>query len=418
MKSSDGILKHLFTKKMLIIFFQSFSSGLPILLIGSTLKIWLKRENIDIGVIGYFGWAALAYSLKFIWAPVLDRYALTKWGRRKSWMLLTQVLLAIFIAGMGFINPQTNLPLLAVFAVIVGFLSATQDIAIDAYRREYLTDEELGIGSSMNIYGYRIAMLVAGGLGISMVGTEPFNLGWGTLYFIMALFMGVGIITTFFAPEPEVEGPPPRTLRESVVEPFREFLTRRGALLLLAFVFLFKFGDAVGGAMLNPFYVEMGYTNANIGVIAKTFGMISTLFGFFIGGLGVYYFGITRSLFIFGILQIVSTAMPSLILYTGPQIWSLATVVISEDVSQAMGTSAFIAYMQTLSNRRYTATQYAILSSVASLGRNFFSGFAGDMVKGMGWEGYFYSCAVLGIPGLLVLWWLKSVQKKEAVATS
>jgi PAT family beta-lactamase induction signal transducer AmpG len=415
-KKTDGILKHLFTKKMLIILAMSFSSGLPLLLIGSTLKLWLKRENIDIGVIGFFGWASLSYSLKFVWAPILDRYQLTRFGRRKSWLLLTQILLVVFIAAMGFVDPTSNLALLATFAVIVGFLSATQDIAIDAYRREYLSDEELGLGASMNIYGYRIAMLVAGGLMISLVGTTDFyfSITWSQLYWIMALFMSVGILTTLVAPEPEIQGPPPRTLRESFVDPFKEFLNRRGAYVLLAFVFLFKFGDAIGGAMLNPFYVEMGFTNANIGVIAKTFGMGSSLFGFFLGGLGVYYLGNYRSLWLFGILQILSTAAPALILYTGPQIWSLGTVVVFEDVSQAMGTAAMVAFMQTLSNRRYTATQYAILSSVASLGRNFFSGFSGSMVKMLGWEWFFYTCALIGIPGLIMLYLMNRMHTKAA----
>lgn len=413
---SDSLLKHLFTKKMLIIFFMSFSSGLPLLLIGSTLKLWLKRENVDVGTIGYFGWVGLSYSLKFLWAPLLDRYSLTSLGRRRSWLLLTQVLLMITIAAMGFVNPSSALSTLAILAIIVGFLSATQDIAIDAYRREYLEDSELGIGSSFNIYGYRIGMLVAGGLGISLVGTGStyFDITWGQLYFGMALCMFVGIITTLLAPEPVIEGLPPRTLMESVIDPFREFLQRSGALKILLFVFLFKLGDAMGGAMLNPFYVDMGFSNASIGAIAKIFGMGSTMIGFFLGGLGVYYMGIHRSLWFFGILQVLSVAACSLLTYTGPQLWALASVVVFEDVSQGMGTVAFVAFMGALSNKRYTATQYAILSSVATLGRNFFSGFSGDMVKHLGWEPFFYTCALIGVPGLIMLFFMDKM-KSEAV---
>lgn len=410
----DNVLGHLFTRKMLIIFFLSFASGLPILLIGSTLKLWLAREHVDISAIGYFSWVGMAYSLKFLWAPLLDRFTLLKIGRRRSWMLVTQILLGVLIAAMGLLNPQTSLSALAGLAVLVGFLSATQDIAVDAYRREYLTDQELGIGSSINIYGYRVAMLVAGGFGISLVGSGVINLSWNELYYLMGLCMGVGVIATLLAPEPQIEGQPPKSLKDSFVEPLREFLQRDGAWVILAFVFLFKLGDALGGAMLNPFYVEMGYGNAEIGLIAKTFGLASSLVGLFLGGLGAYYLGIYRSLWVFGVLQALSTAAFALVTYTGAQVWALATVVIFEDVSQGMGTASFVAFMGALSNKKYTATQYAVLSSVATLGRNFFSGFSGDMVKHLGWEYFFYTCALIAVPGLLMLGIMNRYQKKSA----
>ncbi|MBO9668355.1 MAG: MFS transporter, partial [Bdellovibrio sp.] len=296
-----------------------------------------------------------------------------------------------------------DLRLMALMAVLLAFFSATQDIAIDAYRRELLTNEELGLGSSLNIYGYRIAMLVSGGAGIGLVGSELWPISWGQLYFLMAGFMGIGLITTLFAPEPKLEAPPPKTLLEAIVEPFAEFLKRPGAFYILSFVLLYKLGDALAIALLNPFYVEMGFTNADIGLVAKFFGVISSLVGFFLGGIAIFYIGIYRSLWVFGIMQALSTASFAILTYTGAKILPFAAVVVFEDVSTGMATSAFVAFMGALSNKKYTATQYAILSSVATLGRTFFSGFTGDMVKSLGWANFFYVCALVAIPGLLML---------------
>jgi PAT family beta-lactamase induction signal transducer AmpG len=411
------LLKEIFSKKMLITFLLGFSSGLPLLLTGGTLKTWLAREQVDISMIGYFGWVGLAYSLKFIWAPLMDRFTISqKLGRRRGWMLLSQVLLVASIAGIGMFDPKFSLMNMAVLAILTAFFSATQDIVIDAYRRELLKNEELGFGSSMNMYGYRIAMLFSGGLGIGLVGSETWNISWSELYYIMAALMGIGILTTLWAPEPKVEEAPPRTLMSAVVDPFREFLKRDGAYVMLMFVFLFKLGDALSGAMLNPYYVFIGYSNADIGLIAKTFGLISSLVGLFLGSTLMYYIGIYRSLWIFGILQALSTGAFAILTMTGPQNWALAFTVCFEDVSSGMGNSAFIAFISAITNKRYTATQYAILSSVATLGRNFFSGFSGDMVKGLGWANFYYTCMFIAIPGLLMLFLMRKYQKQtEAV---
>lgn len=398
-------MKDFFSKKMLIVFFLGFSSGLPLLLTGGTLKTWLAREQVDISTIGYFSWVGMSYSLKFIWAPLLDRFTLFAAGRRRSWMLATQMALMACIAWMGTMDPKISIQTMAIVAVLIAFFSATQDIAIDAFRREYLKEEELGLGSSMNMYGYRIAMLLSGGLGIGLVGSSAVNLTWNQLYFVMALFMVVGMLFTIWAPEPVMgANDQPRTLKSAVMDPFKEFLTRDKAIIILLFVFLFKLGDALSGAMLNPFYVQMGYTNEDIGLIAKTFGLASSLVGLFIGGIVIYSIGILRSLWIFGILQALSTATFALITFTGPQQWSLAVAVIFEDVSSGMGSAAFVAYLAALTNKKYTATQYAILSSLATVGRNFFSGFTGEMVKSLGWAPFFYSCALIAIPGLIMLY--------------
>ncbi len=380
---------------------------------GGTLKLWLSREQVDISTIGYFSWVGMAYSLKFLWSPLLDRFSLGKLGRRRSWMIATQVAIAASLAFIGTLNPLENLSLMAAIAVLVALFSATQDIAIDAFRREYLSNEELGIGSSMNIYGYRVAMLISGGVGISLVGSDFINLSWGQLYYLIAACMLIGIGTTLWAPEPKISGPMPRTLLEAIVDPFAEFLKRPGAWFILSFVFVFKLGDALSGALLNPFYAEMGFTNTDIGIVAKIFGMSSSLGGLFLGGLIIYHIGIYKSLWAFGILQGLSTAAFALITFTGAQVWALASVVVFEDITSGMGSAAFVAFMAALSNRKYTATQYAILSSIATLGRNFFSGFSGDMVKILGWAPFFYVCGLIAIPGLLMLFKMKKYQRDD-----
>lgn len=398
-----SVLREVFSTRMLILLALGFSSGLPLLLTGGTLKIWLAREQVDISTIGYFSWVGMSYSLKFLWAPLLDRFSILPIGRRKSWMVVTQLAIAGLLFFMAGLNPHQNLALMAGIAVLIAFFSATQDIAIDAYRRELLEDNELGLGTTMGMYGYRIAMILTGGVGVGFVGAAPFDLTWGQLYAVMAVCMAVGLVTTLLAPEPKIEAGTPKTLRAAVLEPFKEFLARDGAVVVVLFVFLFKLGDALGGALLTPFYVEMGYSNADIGYIAKTVGLTSSLVGMFIGGMIMLRLGMYRSLWFFGILQALSTAGFALITFTGPQNWALAVTVIFEDVSAGMGNAAFVAFIASVSNRRYTATQFAILSSIAMLGRNFFSGFSGDMVKALGWAPFFFTCAAIAIPGLLML---------------
>ncbi len=301
--STKTFFRDFFSKKMLLVFFMGFSSGLPLLLTGGTLKTWLAREQVDISTIGYFSWVGMSYSLKFIWAPLLDRFSFFNWGRRRSWMLVTQILLTGLISSLFLFDPKDSLSTIAGIAVLIAFFSATQDVAIDAYRREFLRDMELGMGSSVTQYGYRIAMLISGGLGIGLVGSSWLNLSWQQLYLVMGLIMTLGIVTTLIAPEPNLDSTQrPKTLRSAVVEPFKEFFTRDKALIILAFVFLFKLGDALSGAMLNPYYVQMGYSNEDIGLIAKTFGLISSLVGLFIGGAVIYSIGIYRSLVVFGFL--------------------------------------------------------------------------------------------------------------------
>ena len=401
----SNFFKAYFSKRLLIIFLLGFSSGVPFLLISGTLKIWMAREEVDISTIGYFSWVGLSYSLKFVWAPILDRFSLFSAGRRRSWMLTTQFLLLLSIAFLGTLNPRESLSTMAAICVFIGFFSATQDIAIDAYRREFLTDAELPLGSSMNQYGYRIAMLLTGGLGVGLVGSNIINLSWHSLYYVMAAFMMVGMTVTFFTEEPEVHGlTQHKSLKAAIVDPFSDFFSRDKAVIILLFVFLFKLGDAMSGAMLSPFYVQMGYSNEDIGLIAKTFGLTAALLGLFLGGIVVYTLGVFRSLWIFGVMQSLSTGLFALITFTGPERWALAVTVLFEDISSGMGSAAFITYLASITNRKYTATQYAILSSIATIGRNFLSGFSGTMVKSLGWAPFFYTCALIAVPGLVMLY--------------
>lgn len=402
--------KKVFSKNMLIIFILGFASGLPYLLAaGATLKLWLAQERVDIKVIGFFSWVTLAYSLKFLWSPFLDRYFINKVGRRKTWILFSQIGLVAGIFMMASESPTANLVSLAGWAVFVAFMSATQDIAIDAYRREFLSNEELGLGSAMGVYGYRVAMLVSGGVFVSFVaeagGSLENHITWSQLYYIMAAFMAFCALVTLFIPEPKIESTP-RTLMEAVIDPFKEFFRRPEALLILLFVFSFKFGDQISGSLLGPFYKAMGYQNAEIGLIAKFYGLFSSLAGLFVGGIALLKFDVRKCLWAFGILQILATAAFALITFTGPQIWALSVTVIFEDFSQGMGTAAFAAYLASVTNRKYTATQFALLTSIASLGRGLFSGFGGLLQAEVGWANFFYIGALLGVPGLIILWWI------------
>ena len=400
--------KKVLNKKMLIVFVLGFASGLPFVLTGATLKQWLAQDKIDIKTIGFFSWVGIAYSFKYLWSPLLDRYYSKSLGHRKTWMLLSQWGLVAGMIMMGAQTPSLNLAALAGWAVFVAFMSATQDIAIDAYRREYLTNQEIGLGSSMGIYGYRVAMMVAGGAGVSFVADSDIlgnKISWNQLYFILAALMALCSILTFFIPEPKSETSP-RTILEAVIDPFIEFFKRPGAWAILLFVFTYKLGDQIGLSLLTPFYKEMGYLNAEIGIITKTFGLFSSLAGLFFGGLALFKFGIRRCLFVFGVLQGISTALFALVVYTGPQIWSLATTVLFEDFATGMGTAALTAYIAMSTSRKFTATQLALLTSIATLGRALFSGFSGILQSQVGWVNFFYIGGLLSLPGLILLFWI------------
>jgi PAT family beta-lactamase induction signal transducer AmpG len=385
---------------MLIMLLTGFSAGLPLVLTGFVLKTWLRRSGIDLSTIGFFSLAGLPYTLKFLWAPLVDRYVPPFLGRRRGWLLLTQIALAAGILGIALSDPAESLGLVGALALLVAFFSASQDIVIDAYRRELLRDEELGFGSSLFVNGYRFAMYVAQAGGMVIGGLYSFQ----ATYVVMAALMGVGILTTLFAPEPETGQAPPKTLAEAVVGPFRDFFSRSGAITLLLFVLLYKLGDAMAGEMLSPFYVDLGYTDEQIGAVAKTMGLVGTLGGATLGGLLMIRIGISRGLWVFGVLQAVSTAGFVLLARLGqPDLTALSAVIFGETFTGGMGTAAYMAFMASITNKRFTATQYALLTSLMGVPRVIFGSFTGILATQLGWSGFFVFCTLIAAPGLLLL---------------
>lgn len=385
--------------RMLVILLSGFSSGLPLLLIGSTLKLWLKNDEIDIKTIGFFGWVGMPYALKFLWAPLFDRYTLPFLGRRRGWLFSIQLCLMGAILFMAQTEPRVNLELVAIAAVVTAFFAASQDILVDTYRREILPDEELGLGSSIYATGYRFGMLIA----TSLAPILSSYVSWHTTYMIMAAFMLVGILTTLFSPEPKTAETPPRNLYESVVLPFADYLKRNDAWLILLFVLLFKIGDQIASEMLKPFYSAVGFSNEQIGWVAGPVGIWANIAGGLVGGTLILKMGLKRSLWIFGILQAASTSGFVALNIIGPQLWALGSIIFIETFTGGMGSAAFMAFMAGLTNKKFTATQFALLTSLAAVPMRVIGGTSGLLVDFMGWNGFFAFCALLAIPGILLI---------------
>jgi PAT family beta-lactamase induction signal transducer AmpG len=384
---------------MLVATLMGFVSGLPLLLTGSVLQAWMKDEGVDLGTIGLFALVGLPYTLKFLWAPLLDRFSLGALGRRRGWLLLFQVALIAALLGLSLSQPAADPLWLALAALLVTFFSASQDIVIDAYRRESLADEEQGLGASLYVNGYRVGMLLASGGGLILAD----HIGFERVYQLMAAFMLVGVVTTLFAPEPAVAEGTPTTLREAVVEPFVEYFRRRDALLMLAFILLYKIGDTMASHMTTPFYLDIGFSKTEIGAVVKLFGFWATVLGGLLGGLLVMRLGIYRALWGFGILQGVSTAGFAVLAQIGPSVPGLAAVITFENLSGGMGTAAYIAYMASLTNRRFTATQYALLSSLMGIPRVIAAAPTGYLAAEIGWTWFFILCTLIALPGLLLI---------------
>lgn len=384
---------------MLVALIMGFSSGLPLLLTISLLQAWMKEEGVDLTVIGLMSMVGLPYTLKFLWAPLLDRYVPPFLGRRRGWLLISQLLLMISIVVLGFSDPAGGARGLAAAALFVTFFSASQDIVIDAYRREDLTDAELGLGSSLYINGYRMGMLLASGGGLILADRMPFS----KVYLLLALCLLPGILTTLLAREPKVDASPPRSLREAVVDPLAEYFRRSGAILILAFILLYKIGDTMAAAMATPFYMDTGFSMTQIGAVAKMLGFWATLGGGLLGGVLMIRLGIGRSLWVFGVLQGVSTAGFAVLARIGPSVPALSAVIAFENVTSGMGTAAYAAFMASITNRRFTATQYALLSSLMGVPRVLASAPTGFLAKTAGWEVFFILCALAALPGLLLL---------------
>ncbi len=383
---------------MLVSFLMGFSSGLPLLLTITVLQAWMKEEGVDLTVIGFMSLVGLPYTLKFLWAPVMDRFTLPFLGRRRGWLLTAQIALICAIAGLAFANPKDPW-MIAVAAFLVTFFSASQDIVVDAYRREDLADNELGLGSSLYVNGYRVGMLLASGGGLIMADHMSFS----TVYLIMAVCMLPGVLTTLFTPEPVVPAGTPESLKEAVVSPLIEYFSRRGALWILAFILFYKIGETMATAMTTPFYLDIGFSKTEIGTVVKLFGFWAAVIGSLIGGVIMLRLGINRSLWIFGFLQAISTAGFALLAKIGHSVPALAGVIAFENLSAGMGTAAYVAFMGSITNKKFTATQYALLSSLMGIPRVLASAPTGYLAKNLGWTNFFIICTLIAIPGMLLL---------------
>ena len=382
---------------MFVSFLMGFACGLPLLLTSTVLQAWMKKEGVDLTLIGLMALVGLPYTLKFLWAPFLDRFTLSFLGRRRGWLLLAQIALALSIAGLGFTGPAKN-PVIMVFAaLLVTFLSASQDIVVDAYRREDLADEELGLGSSFYINGYRVGMLLASGGGLILADHLPFTM----VYLIMAACMLPGIITTLLTPEPVISEGTPKTLRDAIAKPLAEYFSRKNALLILTFILLYKLGDTMASAITTPFYLDIGFSMTEIGAVVKIFGFWATIAGSLIGGVLMLRMGINRALWIFGFLQAISTAGFALLAHIGYSVPLLSGVIAFENLTGGMGTAAYAAFMGSITNKKFTATQYALLSSLMGVPRVLASAPTGFMAKHMGWENFFIFCVLIATPGML-----------------
>jgi PAT family beta-lactamase induction signal transducer AmpG len=398
--SYSSVLREFLTGRMLVAALMGFASGLPLLLTITLLQAWLTEAGVSLGEIGLFALIGIPYTVKFLWAPFMDRYVPPLLGRRRGWLFILQLLLAASILGLGQTDPHRNLTLVAVFSLLVALFSAMQDTVIDAYRRESLADDEQGLGASFYVWGYRVGMLIASGGGLILAQYRGFTM----TYAVMALLMLPALATTLLAPEPTNHHPLPPNLQVAVVGPFVEFFTqRRNAVLILLFILLYKLGDTLATTMTTPFYLELGYSKADIGAVVKLFGFWATVLGGVAGGVSIMRIGQYRALWLFGLLQALSTAGFAWLVHTGPVLGWLAVVIAFENFTGGMGTAAFIGFMANLTHKEFTATQYALLTSLMGVPRTLLAASTGYMATSLGWVGFFITCALLAIPGLWLL---------------
>ena len=393
------------SRKILLLLLLGFSSGLPLALTAGTLQAWLAAERVDIVAIGWFALVGQPYTYKFLWSPLMDRYALPFLGRRRGWLLLTQVALMGAVAFMGTLKPADSAWMLGGVALLVAFLSASQDIVFDALRTDSLSREERGAGAAVSVLGYRIAMLVSGAGALILADQW---LGWQGAYWLMAVLMAVGMAATWLALEPEVEGGAPKTLDAAVVQPFREFLSRDGALMLLAVVVLYKLGDAFAGSFTTTFLLRgPGFSLTEVGAINKGFGLAATIVGALAGGAVMAKMRLYRALLYFGILQAVTNLGFMLLALSGKSYALMVAVVGLENLCGGMGTAAYVALLMALCDRRFSATQYALLSALSAVGRVYVGPAAGYMIAALDWAPFFFATFLIALPGLALLAWMR-----------
>ncbi|MCO6544871.1 MAG: AmpG family muropeptide MFS transporter [Gilliamella sp.] len=407
--SQNSLLKTIFTTKMLICIFTGFASGLPFYLLLQLLPAWLESESINIKTIGIFSLTQIPYILKFIWSPFMDGFSLFNLGRRRGWMLGSQIVLIFSIAILGFFSPSLNIWLIATICFIIALFSATQDIALDAFRRELLLDKELGLGNSIHTNAYRIAGLVPGSLSLILSNILP----WNSVFIITALFMLPAIIMTLLVKEPISQTSKKHDFEDVIIKPFSEFITRNGpktAILILTFIFLYKLGDSMATSLATPFYLQMGYSRPDIGWIAKNASLWPSVFGALMGGILMIKIGINRALWSFGVVQVISILGFIWLSIEGPfntigifQKTLLAIVIGIESLGVGLGSAAFVAFIAKTTNPLYTATQFALFTSIASVPRTLINASTGFMVEHLGWTNFFWLCFILAFPGMLLL---------------
>lgn len=382
-------------------FLMGISSGLPYLLTASTLQAWMTDQKIDLKAIGLFALVRIPYNLKFLWAPIVDRFSLPFLTHRRGWMITAQVVLAAMTIGLGFSDPMGSPIKTIIFAFLLTFAAATQDIVIDAYRTESLEGPKLGMATSSYITGFRIGMLISGAFALYIV--DQYSLSWAQVYQVMALCMGIGMIGALIAPEKPVHIKP-RTMKEAVVEPFLDFFRRKQAWLLLAFILFYKFGDNLAGAMLTPFILQHGYTKTEYALVAKGVGFFSVLAGGFLGGPFMLRYGIYKSLWIFGIGQAITVLGFAWLSVVEHSTTALSIVIMGENFFIGLGAAAFSAFVSNIANKKYSATQYALLTSLMALSATVLSAPSGWLAEKLGWTAYFVVCVALTIPGFILLY--------------
>ena len=406
----SSTLRQIFSRNMLICIFTGFTSGLPLYFLINLIPAWLRSEHIDLKTIGLMALIGLPFTWKFIWSPVMDAVRLPFLGRRRGWMLVTQIGLLLALAAYAFLNPHQHLPVIIGLSAVVAFFSASQDIVLDAFRREILPDEELGLGNSIHVNAYRIAALVPGSLSLILADIMP----WNSVFLITALFMLPGLLMTLFlAKDPDLPPAAPRTLVQTVVEPFQEFFSRKGtkqAALVLLFIFLYKLGDSMATALATPFYLDMGFSKTDIGLIAKNAGLWPAVIAGILGGIWMLKLGINKALWLFGVVQVVTilgfvwlAGFGRFDTITLTEQMMLAGVIGAEAVGVGLGTAAFVSYMARETNPAFTATQLALFTSLSAVPRTFINATTGYLIEWLGYVHFFWLCFILALPGMFLL---------------
>ncbi|MFZ9595285.1 MAG: AmpG family muropeptide MFS transporter [Bdellovibrionia bacterium] len=384
-----------------------FSSGMPLALVGSTLQAWMTQAKVDLTWIGAFSLVSAPYTLKFLWAPLMDRFIPPFLGRRRGWILIAQLGVILGLVGLSSVHPMTDnqgflknqFGIIALLAFAVSFFSASQDIAIDAFRTESLATSSYALGGAIHTFGYRFAMLFSGAFALILADHLSFN----QVYLLMAACMSVGVLTNFLVAEPEMKASRPHSLSQALVEPLREFLSRKGSLEMIAFILVYKLDVVLTLALMTTFFLELGFSNTDIGAVSKGFGLVALLAGTFLGGIYSIRLGMKRSLLVFGLLQGFSGICFFLLARIGHHYPMMVAAISSENFFSGMGNAAYSAFIMSLCHPKFTATQFALLTSLMALSRVLLGSPSGWLAKSLGWESYFLFAGVMMLPGIFLL---------------